>query len=147
MIEGLFLPCLCLLTVLCLISRFIAMTFLMPPSGLDPWKPYSPGGILPVFKNCFCTCILPGWTIYLCLSTSSLPTCWKYSHIQPVLQHCFIVIICNLFLLSGTTHTKLGSLKSWAEGGGMTLWGVLRYQLSYILLFHLFIFLLSPLVL
>ncbi len=55
-------------------------------SGLDSRKAYGPDGAPPFYccqKLCFSACFLPGQTLSS-LSTSSISSCWKIAHIQPV---------------------------------------------------------------
>ncbi len=55
-------------------------------SGLNPRKAYGPDGVPPiVLKNCasvLTPCLVQ--LLRLWLSTSTVPSCWKYAHIQPV---------------------------------------------------------------
>lgn len=57
-------------------------------SGLDTQKVYGPDGILPiVIKNCASMLTFSlGKLTRLCLSSNTLPCCWKFAVIQPVLR-------------------------------------------------------------
>ena len=55
-------------------------------TGLNPRKAYGPDGVPPiVLRNCasmLAPCLVK--LFQLCLSTSILPSCWKFAYIQPV---------------------------------------------------------------
>ncbi len=72
------------------LPRLHLLDYIMPDvffelSGPNPWRAYGPDGVFRCSqKLCFCACTLFGQTFLSHLLTSTFPSCWKFSYIQPV---------------------------------------------------------------
>ncbi len=81
--EGIVLLVILPLTILCLLLKLLRVKFSLP---FNPRKAYSPDGVPPiVLKSCasvLTPCLVK--LFRLCLSTSTFPSCWKYTYVQPV---------------------------------------------------------------
>ena len=54
-------------------------------SGFNSQKAYTPDGVPPVVLKSLLPSSLPAWSnFFVCLSTSTYPSCQKFAHIQPV---------------------------------------------------------------
>ncbi len=72
------------LNILCLLLRFLLMTFSTPSLALT----LRPDGVPPIVVKSCASVLTPCLVklFWLCISTSIFPSCWKYAYVQIVLE-------------------------------------------------------------